>query len=159
MLWDSVCYMYMWNLLYPGVIKSLLSLFISTEIHNLYQGIEEEYRSPFLHVLRVIKLIFTGRIKVYMAGDSWVTETASEVNGHMSQSGLTRLLYELLGLGILFVLCFVILWMVPVVSKNYQRLSSVLSCLENKQHLRWTHNLVCSSLNIGISQRQHRDGS
>lgn len=29
-----------------------------------------------------------------MAGDSWVTETASEVNGHMSQSGLTRLLYD-----------------------------------------------------------------
>lgn len=44
-----------------------------------------------------------------MAGDSWVTETASEVNGHMSQSGLTQLLYELLGLGILFVLYFVIL--------------------------------------------------
>lgn len=36
--------------------------------------------------------------------------------------------------------------MVPVVSKNYQRLSSVLSCLENKQHLRWTHNLVCSEI-------------
>lgn len=44
-----------------------------------------------------------------MAGDSWVTETASEVNDHMSQSGLTQLLYGLLGLGILFVLFFVIL--------------------------------------------------
>lgn len=110
-------------------------------------------------VYRVIKLIFSGRIKVYMAGDSWVTEPASEVNGHMSQSGLTRLLCELLGVGILFVLFFVIIWMVPVVSKNYQRLSSVLSCLENKQHLRWTHNLVCSYWNIGISQSQPRDGS
>lgn len=110
-------------------------------------------------VYRVIKLIFTDRIKVYMAGVSWVTETASEVNGHMSQSGLTRLLCELLGVGILFVLFFVILWIVPVVSKNYQRLSSVLSCLENKQHLRWTHNLVCSSWNIGISPSHPRDGS
>lgn len=44
-----------------------------------------------------------------MAGDSWVTETASEVNVHMSQIGLTRLLCELLGVGILFVLFFVIL--------------------------------------------------
>lgn len=44
-----------------------------------------------------------------MAGVSWVTETASEVNGHMPQSGLTRLLCELLGVGILFVLFFVIL--------------------------------------------------
>lgn len=44
-----------------------------------------------------------------MAGDSWVTEPASEVNGHMSQSGLTQLLCELLGVGTLFVLFFVIL--------------------------------------------------